>query len=277
MIKINFKPLLALAFFSLVFFMVSCEKESLNAEVTEITENYVNQSVFEMQKRGNAGKFGCYEFVFPISINLPDGSVVSVESFEDLRAGIADWKGNNSAAKERPHLAFPIEVVSEEGAVISVEDFVALGALRRACAKKFFENTKWEDIKGCFVGGFRGGRPDGVGGGRPDGVGGGRPDGVGGGRPDGVGGGRPDCMNGDRCFRLAFPVTVNYPDGSSENFDTHVALKKAARTWRMANQASTTTPQLAFPLTIEMEDGTTQSVESKDELKAIKDNCSSGS
>lgn len=287
MSKFSFKAMLILALFSFSIFMISCEKESLNTEELGTTENYVNQSVFEMQKMGKFGKFGCYEFVFPISIDLPDASTSEVNSYEELRETVIAWKENNQEVKERPHLAFPLEVVSDEGTITSVEDFQSLGELRRECAKKFFENVNWEDIKGCKPDGAGGGklpwagsgRPSGVGG-PPAGIGGGRPAGVGGppngvgGKPEGIPGGRPGCMDGDLCFRLSFPVTINYPDGSSDAHEDHISLKQAVRAWRMDNQYNESRPQLAFPLAVELEDGTTQSVENQDALKALKDSCS---
>ena len=295
--KICLKSMLVMALFSFSLFMVSCEKEIIETAEASLTENFVNQSVFEMQKMGNFGKFGCYEIVFPISIDFPDESTTSVESYEALRTTVMAWKENNTATEERPHLAFPIEVIAEDGTITSVEDFRAMGTLRMECAKKFLANVNWEDIKGCRPDGVGEGRPDGIGGGRPAGVGGGRPSGVGGGRPAGVGGGRPGgfggppngvggrpegipggrpgCMDGI-CFRLSYPVTINYPDGSSETHETHIDLKQAVRAWRMDNQENESRPQLAFPLSVELEDGTTQTVDSEDDLKALKDSCSDG-
>lgn len=234
MSKFSFKTILVLALFSCALFLVSCEKEIIEAEEASVTENFVNQSLFEMQKMGNFGKFGCYEFVFPISIDFPDETSASVESYEALRTTVMNWKENNADAKERPHLAFPIEVIAEDGTITSVADFSAMGTLRRACAKKFMENVNWEDIKGCKPDGVGTERPDGIGGGRPDGVGGGRPGGFGGppngvgGRPDGIPSGRPGCMDGI-CFRLAYPVTINYPNESTETHETHIDLKQAVR------------------------------------------------
>jgi len=38
-----------------------------------------------MQARGNCGKFGCFEFVFPINIVFADTFEVEVESYEELK------------------------------------------------------------------------------------------------------------------------------------------------------------------------------------------------
>ena len=278
--KFCLKFMLVMALFSFSIFMISCEKEIIETAGNSLTENFVNQSVFEMQKMGNFGKFGCYELVFPISIDFPDESAASVESYEALRTTVIAWKENNTTVKERPHLAFPIEVIAEDGTITSIEDFRAMGALRMECAKKFLANVNWEDIKGCRPDGVGEGRPDGIGSGRPAGVGGGRPSGFGGppngvgGRPEGIPGNRPGCMDGI-CFRLSYPVTINYPDGNSEIHETHIDLKQAVRTWRMDNQEHESRPKLAFPLTVEKEDGTIQTVDSEDDLKALKDSCSS--
>lgn len=144
---LQFSFLLALSAFTL---FTACEKEELN--VTEDVEFYVNSSVFDLEERGNCGRFGCYSFVFPISIQFPDSSLVEVEDYENLRTTIRDWKEANPDAQERPHLSFPLEVMDEEGNIISVESRVDLAQLRIECRKEFFKNKR--DKRGKHQGGI---------------------------------------------------------------------------------------------------------------------------
>jgi hypothetical protein len=134
---IKFTWMLALASFTL---FTSCEKEELN--VTEDVEFFVNSSVFDLEERGNCGQFGCYEFIFPISIQFPDSSISEVADYESLRATIKDWKEANPEAEARPVLAFPLEVMDEEGAIISVTSRAELVKLGRECRRDFFKRKR---------------------------------------------------------------------------------------------------------------------------------------
>lgn len=143
---LQFSFLLALGAITL---FTSCEKEDLN--VTEDVEFYVNSSVFDLEERGNCGRFGCYEFVFPLSIQFPDSSTVEVEDYYNLRTTIRDWKEANPNTEERPVLAFPLEVMDNEGLIISVASRAELARLRIECRKEFFQKRR--DRRGKHLGG----------------------------------------------------------------------------------------------------------------------------
>ncbi len=126
--------------------MTSCEKESILSN--EVVQNFVNESVEAVERSGNVGRTGCYEFVFPVSITFPDGSTTSVEDYETLRSTVKAWKEANPEAEDKPSLAFPVEVVGEDGAIISVESKEALKALKQACRKSGKKNHNKGDR--CF-------------------------------------------------------------------------------------------------------------------------------
>lgn len=76
------------------------------------------------------------------------------------------------------------------------------------------------------------------------------------------------------CFEIVFPVTIEFPDGSTAQADDRQELHQLIRTWRHDNPSSTERPHLAFPLTVKMtEDGTLVTVNSRDELRDLKENC----
>lgn len=125
--KISF--VVALAIFSLT----SCEKEGVLSD--EVVQNFVEESVEAVERSGNVGRTGCYEFVFPITVTFPDGASNSLDDYETLRATIKAWKEANPEAEEKPSLAFPLEVVSQEGELITVEDAAALKTLKKACKR----------------------------------------------------------------------------------------------------------------------------------------------
>ena len=51
----------------------------------------------------------CFDVIMPFSLELPDGSIVTIEDDEDNKQ-IDEWYDNNPDSKERPKFLFPIEI-----------------------------------------------------------------------------------------------------------------------------------------------------------------------
>jgi len=79
--------------------------------------------------------------------------------------------------------------------------------------------------------------------------------------------------NHKRCFKIVFPVSILFPDGTSIEVEDRKAAKQAIRAWKAENPDATERPTLAFPIDVELEDGTIQTVNSKDELILLKEDC----
>jgi hypothetical protein len=134
-------PALMMMVLMTIGLFTSCEKDSdLTTSVVDI-DNYVDSTMYDMQRNANCGRFGCYELVFPITLNFPDGTSAEVDSYEDLRETLYAWKEANPEAGERPVLAFPIDLLTEDGEVVTVENREELGELRRACRRDFWRNN----------------------------------------------------------------------------------------------------------------------------------------
>lgn len=206
----------------LTFVFSSCEKSE--SVTSDDTIEYTTQAVFEIQERSGCGRGGCFEFVFPISIEFADASTTEVEDYEGLRTAIQDWKEANPDAEERPSLSFPLEILSEDGEILTINSSEELRQARRECRRNF--------------------------------------------------GNRPHHGRAERCFRLVYPITLTYPDATTEEVADRRALKLAVRAWRQANSGAEERPTLTYPLQVEMTDGTVVDVASKDDLQALKDSCS---
>ncbi len=134
---IKFSFLSVVLFFGLSL-MISC---SDSEEVSlESVQDFVVASIDDLESQGKIGRLGCYEFVFPITINFPDDTSTSSEDYDMLRESISAWKEANPDAEERPSLAFPIELTTENGEVVSVESREALIELRRECKRDFIRS-----------------------------------------------------------------------------------------------------------------------------------------
>lgn len=75
----------------------------------------------------------CLELVFPLSIILPDGTEIEVESREDIKAAKQEYKEANPDERAKISFVFPLDVTDEEGETTTVESAGDLKALKKAC------------------------------------------------------------------------------------------------------------------------------------------------
>lgn len=212
----------------------ACRKESDSLTVDEA----VDYSIYAVQDRGGMGRLGCFELVFPVSFNLPDGSTATVNSYDELKTTLrAYFEANGGGTRPagtrpfggRPRLdwVYPIQVITKDGDIINLENDDQLARLRADCAGRFGEN------------GWQGHRL------------------------------RPLA-----CFDIVFPMTIEFPDGTTQTVADRQAFREAIRTWRAANPTATERPHLTFPITVKMTaDGSEIVVNSREELRTLKEGC----
>ena len=143
--------ILAFASFAILSLITSCS-DSDELDLVSV-EDYVDEAVFSMESAGKIGRHGCYDLVFPVTIDFPDSTSVSVDDYDALKEAIQTWKEANPDAEAKPHLAFPFEVISEDGEIITIDDRGELRARRRACHRSFHDRP-WRPGAGlrhaCF-------------------------------------------------------------------------------------------------------------------------------
>ena len=126
------KSLGLLGMLVVAMFFTSCQKED---GVTDV-ENFVLQSTNGIEDGCAAGMAGCYELVFPVTIQFSDSTTVEVASFEAMRLAIRNWfvaNGGHPKPFNRPTIVLPIEVINQAGEVITVETLEELKELRELC------------------------------------------------------------------------------------------------------------------------------------------------
>jgi hypothetical protein len=66
-------------------------------------------------------RFDCFEFVYPISVTMPDSSIISATSEEELKMAVKDWYTSNPDTKEsRPELVYPIDVILADSGITTI-------------------------------------------------------------------------------------------------------------------------------------------------------------
>jgi hypothetical protein len=77
----------------------------------------------------------CFKIVYPITIDFPgDLADLVVNSAEEFRAALRDWRLNNEGSMDRPEIIYPINVkMKRSGEIITLQNVEALKALHRSC------------------------------------------------------------------------------------------------------------------------------------------------
>lgn len=87
---------------------------------------------------GRRGK--CFEFEYPISFTMPDGSVLTIESKEGMVA-IREWRIAHPDAEERPMLVFPVNITFKDSTSQTVNDIEEMEAIRLECRENAGEGN----------------------------------------------------------------------------------------------------------------------------------------
>jgi hypothetical protein len=82
-----------------------------------------------------------------------------------------------------------------------------------------------------------------------------------------------DGKGRDICFRPIFPVTLVFADSTSLEVGDLEELKSAIMEWKSNHPNSNERPEIAFPHQVELADGTVIEVNSKEEVRAIRETC----
>ena len=230
------KPIGLFAVLTFVGLFASCQQEeAVSADI----DNFVLLSTRGIEVDCGAGIAGCYELVFPVTIQFSDGSTVEVADYASLKQAIRDWfvaNGGRPNFNNRPKLVFPLQVINPAGEIIPVETPEAMKELLALC-------------RPALGGGHHGG-----------------------GGPDSLGGGHHNGPTG-ACFTLVFPVNISFPDGTTITVNSPRELAQAAFNWNKNNPGQHARPEIIFPVTVTLRDGSQVIVNSKEELQAIKDTC----
>ncbi len=162
--------------------------------------------------RGNHDREPCFEFVFPISYELFDGTIISGDSIEDLKEQFKAWREDNPDARPRRSLVYPVDVVYNEEQ-ITLNNRQELQRLRRACIQDRRQDRGQD--------GDRENDRDG------------------------------DRDNDDEsCFEFVFPISYEMPDGNVISGNDRLEIREQMGNWYTDNPDSEEEPKLIFPVDV---------------------------
>jgi hypothetical protein len=90
-------------------------------------------------------KKDCFKLLFPISITMPDGSILTGEE-KELLESIKLWYNDNADVKEKPSFNYPVEISWPEKDIIKTIN----NSEEMAIAKKYCDSDKYDKEKECF-------------------------------------------------------------------------------------------------------------------------------
>jgi hypothetical protein len=93
-----------------MFLMNSCQKEEISEESLNI-ENAIDEEIINYRSGpGQRLRNRCFKLVFPLSLNIPDGTTVTVGDYSELFTTYRNWIANNPDSDERPTIGYPLTV-----------------------------------------------------------------------------------------------------------------------------------------------------------------------
>lgn len=94
----------------------------------------------------NGGKEKCFEFIYPISYLMPDGSIITGNSEKEIWQLIKEWYKAHPGEKEKPQLQYPVDIKYENGTIVTINNDEELKNAYMNC-----DNDKeWGWISGTF-------------------------------------------------------------------------------------------------------------------------------
>jgi hypothetical protein len=241
---IKFQHFLFAACATLLLAFAACKKTTIVDN--EALDAATYEAIVAAQDRGGLGEGGCYELNFPVTIQLPDSTTATLASYDEIKSTVKAWYAANGSGSHgrRFDFVYPMSVTNAAGEIITINSREELRQLRADCINQ---------------GGNPGGGTHG-GGGNP-----------GGGHHGGQGG---HGGAHHRCFDINYPITISFPDGTTQSVANGQAQHDAIKAWRQANPTVQGRPTIVFPITVIMTaDSTVVTVASADALKQLREDC----
>ena len=90
----------------------------------------------------------CFDIIYPISIQMPDGSILSIDGEEDTDLELVKEYYEDSETEERPSMVFPITIITYEGESKSINSEEEMSDAYRGCSRRDRERD-WDKDE-CF-------------------------------------------------------------------------------------------------------------------------------
>jgi hypothetical protein len=124
-----------------LFTFTACQKQDLVKEKDMLFEKEVVKSEKDEDQLCEYGKHednyvaGCFDFVYPVSYNMPDGTTLFGANDEAIDIAVKNWYVANSDVFEKPRLNFPVDIKWEaDGAIETLQSDADLQRAKDSCS-----------------------------------------------------------------------------------------------------------------------------------------------
>lgn len=229
--------LLPLVCFSAMY-LASCKKDA-TTDVAATADDATDYALYSAQERGGFGPYGCYELVFPVTIVLPDSTPVVVSSYDEMKDAVrAYFEANGGSVGGGGHHG-------HQGNRPKIDFLYPISVLNSDGELLTVANQdELEALREACPGTF------------------------------GNHGYQGHGHHKMECFTLVFPITILFPDSTTQTVNSKLELRTVTHDWRINNPGVPGRPQFVFPITVQLTDDSSLVVlNNKDELHQLKEDC----
>ena len=103
----------------------------------------------EANDRGTNTDWRCFDIVYPITIQMPDGSTLSIDGEEDTDLEIVKNYYEENDTEEKPSMVFPITIITYEDVTKTISSEEEMSDAYRGCSGRDRERD-WDRERECF-------------------------------------------------------------------------------------------------------------------------------
>ena len=118
-----------------VYFNIDGRKLDPNDYGDDYKDWYGERGGFDRNDFGEKRDWKCFEIVYPITIEMPNGSVYTIDSEEDADIdAVKNYYEENEGAEERPSIVFPVNIINNEGETEEISNEEEMKDAYRQCS-----------------------------------------------------------------------------------------------------------------------------------------------
>lgn len=86
----------------------------------------------------------CFEMVYPVSYDMPDGTVITGNNEEEIWTPMKVWHEAHPDSEEKPELQYPVDLIFEDGTEKTIENNEEMAWAKKGCKGKKDKDKYYE-------------------------------------------------------------------------------------------------------------------------------------
>ncbi len=123
----------------------SCGKEKVFDKKDK--EEFKDKGKDKGEKEGDKDeKEDCFELLYPITYNMPDGSTITGNNEEEVETALKAWYDAHSNSEEKPVLQYPVDAIFKDATTKTINNEEEMEAAKKSCEKND-ATCEWDGTK----------------------------------------------------------------------------------------------------------------------------------